>query len=298
MTVLAASADTIVTQVLLGVARGGLIFLVAIGLTLTFGALRIVNLAHGCFYLLGAYFAFSLSEAFGAGSFWLSLLVAPLGVALVAAVLELTVMRRLYAKDHLIQILATFALLLIATEVVRMIYGADPRGVAQPEALGGSVGVGGVQITVYSLFTTAIALALGVALILVMTRSNFGRDIRAAVSDPEMLSATGANVGALFFGVFVFGAWMAGLAGVIVAPAAAADPGMGHSIIIVAFAVTVIGGLGSVRGAAIAAVAVGIVESLGILYFSGISVVFVFALMVAVLAVRPTGLFGLREETA
>jgi branched-chain amino acid transport system permease protein len=290
------SAEVLLLQLLTGVTRASILFIVASGLSLVFGALRIVNIAHGSFYMIGAFVAVSLAATIGGtAGFVLVVIAVPLLVAALAAVLEAVVLRPLYGKEHLLQLLATFALLLVLHDGVRYLWGERPRRLPPPEMLRGSVDIG-VIYPRYSLFIIAASVALAVGLWALMTRTGLGRDIRAAVSDPQMLSMVGVNVPRLFTVVFALGALLAAIGGVLAGPRTTVLLGMDVDIIIEAFAVVIIGGLGSLVGTAVGALIVGITFAMGIMFFPQMAMAMVFLVMVAVLMWRPFGLFGIPER--
>ena len=288
-------------QFLTGLSRAAVLFIVASGLSLVFGALRIVNIAHGSFYMLGAFVATTMvAMAGGWMGFPLALVAAALVGAVLAAGVETTVLRRLYGREHLLQLLATFAVLLIIGDLTRFLWGEQARSVRQPALLRGPIRLSlGDSILVfprYSLFLIVVALLLAWGLSLLINRTGLGRDIRAAVSDPEMLDMVGVNVPRLFTSVFVLGAALAAVGGVLAAPQSTVLLGLDVDIIIEAFAVVIIGGLGSLKGTAVGALLVGLTFAFGILLVPGAALVIVFLVMAAVLVWRPSGLFGVPER--
>lgn len=291
------SLQDFVAQLLAGLTRAGLLFIVSAGLSLVFGAMRVINLAHGSLYMLGAFTSFSVARVFG-GDIGLvpALVVAALVTAAVGAVIETGVLRRLYQHEHLLQLLATYALVLVIADVVRFVWGSQNRSVARPAGLRGAVDVLGSAFPLYNLFIIVFALAIGGGLWLLVNRTGLGRDIRAAIVDPEMLGGVGVNVARLFTMVFVIGSALAGIAGAVVAPASAIGLGMDIDILIEAFAVTIIGGLGSIPGALVGAAIVGLTHAFGILFVPRLTLALIFLAMAAVLAIRPSGLFGVPER--
>jgi branched-subunit amino acid ABC-type transport system permease component len=291
------SVESLLLQLVTGLSRASVLFLVASGLSLVFGALRIVNIAHGSFYMIGAFVAVTMgSMVAGLAGFLVALVVVPLVVAGIAAFTEVTVLRRIYGREHLLQLLGTFAFLLIFADAVRFGWGEQPQAMRQPDPLSGSIQLFGSYFSRYSLFLIVAAVVLGAALWLLLTRTGLGRDIRAGVSDPEMLGLVGVNVPRLYTSVFALGGGLAGLGGVLSAPQTTVTLGMDVSIILVAFAVVVIGGLGSMLGTAVGSVVVGLVFSFGILWVPEAALAIVFLVMVAVLVWRPQGLFGVVER--
>jgi len=291
------SLQEFVIQLLAGLSRAGLLFTVSAGLTLVFGALRVINLAHGSLYMVGAFVTSSVVTVTGSDLGLVAALVASAAVAgVIGLAVETGVLRRLYREEHLLQLLATYGIVLIVADLVRMIWGSSVRSVSQPAGLRGSVDVLGSPFPAYGLFVIAFGLAVGAALWLLINRTGLGRDIRAAIADPEMLGGVGVNRPRLFTSVFVVGSALAGLAGAVVAPSTSVSPGMDIEIIVQAFAVTIIGGLGSIPGALAGAVIVGLTYSFGIFFAPRLSLAFIFAAMVVVLSVRPSGLFGVPER--
>lgn len=274
----------------------GSLFVAAAGLTLVFGALRIINIAHGSFYAYGAFGVTTVAGAAGGGRFWLALVAVPLAVALLGAAVELTVLRRVYSRDHLVQLVATYALFLIFADLALRLWGSQARSVPVPSALSGSVTIGGGQFPRYDLFVIAAAVVVGLALWAVLQRTPTGWRIRAAVEDQELLASAGSNVPLLFTTVFTMGALLAGLGGVLAAPLQSVSPGLDASILIAAFIVSVIGGLGSVAGAAIGAVIIALFNTAGVLWAPSWEPAFIYLAMITVLALRPWGLLGTAER--
>ena len=278
------------TQALHGLVHGMLLFLVSAGLTLVFGMMGILNVAHAAFYMLGAYLAYTTVQV--TGSFWLSLAVAPVVVGLLGALVERTLLRRTHAFGHAYELLLTFGLFYMIGEAVRWIWGSYTLQVPMPPSLAGSVPFIGGQYPVYRLFVLGVSSAICVGMALVLLRTRVGIVIRSAVSDAEMVGALGINTPLVSLGVFAAGSALAAVAGVIAAPFLQADPSMGASILVDAFVVIVIGGFGSLLGALLAALMIGELQSFGILWFPQLALVFEFLLMAVVLVARPQGLFG------
>jgi len=277
-----------------GLTTAGLLFLVSVGLTLVFGAMRVINFAHGSFYMYGAFIAAAIAAAIGTHSygFWLGLVIAPVCVAALGAVAEIGVLRRVYGKEHLLQLLATYAMLLMLADISRRTWGTSLRTIPAPAGLQGALVLSGRRIPEYNLFIVAIALAVAGLLWVMLFRSGLGRTIRAAVEDPEMVSALGINVPRLFTVVFVIGAGLAGLAGAVFAAHGSVGQGLDGTIIIEAFVVTVIGGLGSVIGALVGAVIIGVSQAFGLLVLPSFAQAFIYVALIVVLVIRPSGLFG------
>jgi branched-chain amino acid transport system permease protein len=295
-------------QCLNGLQLGVLLFLVAAGLTLVFGVMDFINLAHGVQYMLGAYFAVTFTAL--TGNLFLALPLALAAALLSGLLLEVTVFRHLYDRDHLDQVLATFGIILFLNQGVKIVWGAAPLSVPVPEMLQGSIALGqGVLYPVYRLAIIGAGLGVALGLHLVVNHTRVGMLIRAGSTNAPMVSALGVDIRRLFMIVFGFGAMLAGFAGIMIAPILSVEPGMGDQILILAFVVIVIGGIGSIRGAFIAALLIGLVDTLGrsfsvdILRMSGmsasnaravgpaISSMLIYVLMAAVLFFRPSGLF-------
>jgi branched-chain amino acid transport system permease protein len=281
---------TLAVQGLHGMVYGMLLFLVASGLTLIFGMMGVLNFAHGALYMLGAYFSFSVLR--WSGSFWVSLAVAPVAVALVGVAIERFFLRKVHAHGHAHELLITFGIAYIIEELVKMIWGNMPLLVVLPPELNGSVGFLGTQYPVYRLFILGVSLLVFVLLFTVLFKTRIGIIVRAAVANKQMTDALGFNVPLIFLLLFGMGAWLAGLAGVIGGPYLITNPGMAATIIIDLFVVVVVGGLGSVQGALIASLLIGWLQSFGILFLPQFALVFEFLLMALVLIFRPHGLLG------
>jgi len=280
-----------------GLADAAYLFIVAAGLSLVFGALRVINMAHGSLYMIAAMVSVVVANRLGAGiGFLPALLGAVVVAAVIGAVIETTVLKRVYGHDHLVQLLATYAIALIIGGAARLIFGPNYRTTATP--IQGSLSVLGYSYSIYALVMIVAAVLIGAGMYGLLFRTRLGRNIRAAVSDPELLNASGVNVTFLYTTVFVIGAGLAGLGGAIVAPSQAVDPTIGDSVLVLAFAISVIGGLGSIIGSAIGALMVGEVISFGLVNpaTNSFAIAFVFIIMTLVLTVRPWGLFG-RPET-
>lgn len=294
-------------QVLNGLQLGVMLFLMAAGLTLVFGIMGLINLAHGSMYMLGAFVAATATQA--TGSFVLGLLVALPAVALMGWLVEIAVLRRLYTRDHLDQVLATFGLILFFNALVQIVWGRQPLFMDVPEALSGSVElIPGVPYPAFRLAIIATGLVVAGLLYLLISRTRLGMQIRASASNRDMAEAIGINTPLLYGLVFALGALLAALAGVMAAPILAVESGMGESILIETFVVIVIGGLGSIRGAFLGALLVGLVDTLGRAFLptllravlpaaqadgagASLASMGIYILMAAVLLWRPRGLF-------
>jgi branched-chain amino acid transport system permease protein len=286
--------SSVFSQFMGGLTAAMFLFLIASGLSLIFGVLRVLNFAHGSFYMLGAYIAWQVvhwMHPTGA-SFWLATLGAAVGVAILGGVIERLLFRFLYGREELYQLLFTYALVLILGDAAKIIWGTDQLSVSRPAILNGGFEVLGATVPYYNLFIILIGPAIALGVWLMLTRTSLGRMVRAAALDREMLDALGANVGWLYTGMFMLSAALAGLAGALVTPIQSIVPGMDVEIIVQAFIVVVIGGLGSFWGTFWGSMLYGQVLSFGILIFPGFSLFSVFALMAVILIVRPWGLFG------
>lgn len=297
-------------QLLNGLQYGMTLFLMAAGLTLVFGVMGLINLAHGSLYMIGAFACAVVARA--TGSFALGVAASLAAAAAAGALVEMLVIRRLYARDHLDQVLATFALILIASEGARWLFGSFPLYLTLPPALAGTVTLpGGLVYPVFRLGVIALGAAIAGGLFLLMTRTRLGARIRAGEADREMIGALGVDISRLYTIVFALGAALAGLAGALVGAVQSVQVGMGEPVLILAFVVVVIGGIGSIGGALIAAILVGMTESLGRAFLPGLlaqvmpqasantlgaslASMSIYILMAAILVWRPAGLFGVR----
>jgi len=285
--------QSIVHVCLAGLSNGMFIWLVASGLTLIFGVLGVLNFAHGSFYMLGAYVSYSLVKLLAA-HFLPAIVLAPLAVCAVGLLMERFFLRRVYPLALPYQLLLTFAFVLVFDNVVKLAWGAgsipSPAGAG---VLAGSIPILGRKFPVYSLFIIAVGPVVAIALWLLLERTWAGRIVRAASSDREMASALGVRVPAVFTGVFAFGTWLGALGGALAVPyVGLLTPGMGETIIVEAFIVAVIGGLGSLKGAFLGALVIGILSAFGTRFFPAFDMFLTFILMAAVLLLRPRGLFG------
>lgn len=300
----------IAEQVLNGLQFGIMLFLMAAGLTLIFGVMGLINLAHGSLYMVGAFCAAAVAGA--TGSFALALIAALAGAAAAGAVVELLVIRRLYDRDHLDQVLATFALILIFSEGTRWLFGSFPLFLNIPEVLSGPVTLpGGIQYPLYRLTLIAAGLAVAAGLFWLIARTRLGIRIRAGENDREMIAALGIDIDRLYTVVFALGAALAGLAGALVGAIQSVQVGMGEPVLILAFVTIVIGGIGSIKGALVGALLVGLTDTLGKIFLPELFKLFldpaaatqtgaslasmaIYLLMAAVLIWKPTGLYGAR----
>src|SRR5215207_6236013 len=283
--------ELVLIQILNGLQYGLLIFLTASGLTLVFGILGIINLSHGSFYMLGAYLSLTLTAALGDVFLALALGI-PIAFAF-GATIEWLFIRHLYARDHLQQVLLTFGLILIFNELQRIIWGTRPHSVAIPSYLSGSVKLSDVlSYPVYRLAVAALCVLLALGMMFVIQRTRVGRMIRAGESNREMVETLGIDTRILFRFVFAAGVALAAAAGIVAAPIESVYPGIGERVLIISFVVVVIGGIGSIRGAFVGALLIGLADAFGKVFLPQLAGVAIYALMAAVLVVRPGGLFG------
>ena len=283
-------ASTFLIQLLNGVQYGLLLFLVASGLTLIFGIMGIVNLAHGSFYMVGAYMAFTLSSL--TGNLFTAIVLGIVLSVLLGLVLEWALFSRLYRRDHLQQVLLSYGLILVCEELRSLIAGNDVHGVAVPAILDGSIPLTAtLSYPIYRLFMSAVCLALAGILYVVINRTRLGMMIRAGASNREMVGSLGLDINLLYRVVFALGVALAAFAGMIAAPVSSVYPGMGTQVLIICFVVVVIGGIGSIRGAFAAALAIGLVDTFGRVLVPEFAGVTVYLLMAGVLLWRPEGLF-------
>jgi branched-chain amino acid transport system permease protein len=304
------STTLLLEQSLNGLQFGLMLFLIAAGLTLVFGIMDVLNLAHGSLYMAGAYIAATVVQA--GGSFWVAVPAAVLATALLGWLLEVVLIRHLYGRDHLAQVLATFAVILIADDLVRIIWGPAPIMLAAPASLAGPVEIlPGVLYPAYRLLIIGVGLALALALYLFVTRTRTGMLVRAGSSNREMARLMGVRVDRLFATIFALGAALSAVAGALLGPLLAVEVGMGENILILALVVIVIGGIGSIRGALVGALLVGIVDTAGRAFLPelltlalpgavaaqlgpALAAIAIYLLMAAVLSFRPQGLFPAR----
>jgi len=287
------SSAIVVEQLLDAAALSALLFLVSVGLSLVFGILRVVNFAHGIFYMLGAYVGSTLVRL--TGSFWLTLVLAPPIVGLIGAALETSTLRFIYRRPPIYQLLLTFGLALILEESVRVLYGVTARSVDPPVFFQGSVEFGGAVYPRYRLFLIAAGIVVGLALWLFLTRTRAGLLVRAVAQNSEMVGCLGGDVRRVRTGVFGLACALAAFGGVCAAPMTTAYLGMGISVIVDAFVVVVIGGLGSIVGSMVGSLIVGAAQTWGGFYISEAAMAIMYVVMGAILLFRPWGLFGEEE---
>ena len=279
-------------HLLVGLSRAMILFIVSSGLSFVLGVLRVPNIAHGSLYMIGAFVAFSISSALGGGSlgFWLALVLSPLVVALVSLIAERSLFCHLYEREHLMLLLFTFALMLILGDLTKMIWGADYRSIMAPPFLQGSVSIFDSPFPKYNLFLLIIGPIVAIGLWLFSNKTKVGKIARAAAVDREMVGAIGINVSWVFAFAFVLGCVLAGLGGALVSPTISVTLGMDHDIIIEAFLIVTIGGLGNMWGAMVGSLIFGVTQSFGILLWPQFAIVFPYVAVVIVLTLKPTGM--------
>jgi len=286
-------------QFLSGLSQGMLMVIIASGLSLVFGTMNILNFAHGSFYMLGAYACFAVVTLLPqvTGNFWIGLLVGPLAVAGIGGLIERNVLRRVYSRHLLDQLLLTYAFILIFDDVVKMIWGIDFQSIRMPAVLSGKLDILGRSLPHYDLFLILMGPLILAGLYFLLQKTRIGRVMRATASDAEMMLALGGNVRVLFNRVFMLGVWLGGRGGALISPQAAISPGMAVSIIVESFIVVVIGGLGSFWGTLLGAFIFGQFNAFGILFLPRMAIIFPFVLMALVLIIRPWGLLGRPESS-
>ena len=298
--------NLLITQLMNGLQLGLLLFLLAAGLTLIFGIMDFINLSHGSFYMVGAYFCGSLTVI--SGSFLIGVVGGLIGVFIVGALIEWFIARKLYRSDHLDHVLVTFGLILIFDTLIHMIWGAAGMAIPLPEVLNGQITMGNIVLPTYRVVIISAGLLVAALLYILVTKTRLGMLIRAGASNRTMVEALGVNINRLFLIVFALGAALAGLAGMLIAPITEASIGMGNDIIITAFVVVIVGGIGSVKGAFYAALLIGLIDTLSRSYLDdlmklvissdaaetaapAISAMLIYILMAGILAFKPQGLF-------
>lgn len=285
------SPACVITQVTSGLIIGMLLFLVAAGLTLIFGVLKVINFTHGAFYMLGAYFALTIFKL--TGSYVITLFGAAFGTALVGLVFERLFMSRVYGRNMLMQLLVCYGFILIFDDLVKIVWGAEFRSMGMPTIFQvPPIFIAGGVVPPFYLFLVGVTIVIGVVLWLVIERTRFGKVVRALAHNPTMVSVLGINTGILYGLVFALGGLLAGFAGALAAPVRSLTPGMGFSILIESFIVTVIGGMGSIVGAFVGSLLIGLIRTFGSVGFPLFTEGLMYLFMVVVLIAKPTGLFG------
>ncbi len=284
--------NALIQQFLIGLSRTTILFIVSSGLSLVLGVLRIPNVAHGSLYMLGAFLCYTIANFLGTSAlgFWLAIFLGPIVVALVSLAVERGLFCHLYDREHLMLLLFTFALMLIFGDAVKVIWGSEYRSLSPPEVFQGSLSIMGMPFPKYNLFLLSAGPVVAFALWFLTQKTRIGKIARAAAVDRDMVGAVGINVSWVFASVFVIGCYLAGLGGALVAPTQNITQGMDHTIIMEAFLIVIIGGLGNVWGALLGALIFGLTASMGILIWPQFSIVFPYAAVVITLVFRPKGL--------
>lgn len=273
-------------------ARGMIYFLLSCGLTIIFGVMGVVNFAHGAFYMLAFYITYTIANAIG---FWAALIVVPLMMLVIGAIVEKGMFRRVYKSGHVFQLLLSVGIIYIISDIVRLLWGLEPKNGDIPALFAGRIELFGLAISKYNLFIIGISSLIAIILILYLYKSRIGSIIRACVFDAEMTSGLGINVSNVFLFVFMLGIGLAAVAAAVAYPITSGSLGMDSQMIIIAFCVTIIGGVGSIGGALLAALVIAVVESLGILILPQYADTFIYCIVIAVLFIRPQGLFSLEK---
>jgi branched-chain amino acid transport system permease protein len=279
------------SQFFVGLSRAMILFVVCSGLSFVLGVLRVPNIAHGSLYMIGAFSAYSITKLVaGPAGFWLSLILAPLVVALVSLVAERALFCHLYQREHLMLLLFTFALSLILGDLVKIVWGAEYKSIMAPDVFNGSVSMLGASIPRYNFFLLVVGPLVAVALWLFANKTKMGKIARAAAVEREMVGAVGINVSWVFAFAFVLGCFLAGLGGALVAPTVSITLGMDHNLIIEAFLIVTIGGLGNMWGAMVGSLIFGLTQAFGVLFWPQFAIVFPYTAVVIVLLLRPKGI--------
>lgn len=282
-----------IIQGLHGLTYGMLLFLVASGLTLVFGMMGILNLAHASFFMLSAYFCYSVLVV--SGNFWLALLLAPVMAAFFGILVERFLLRRVHAQGHIGELLLTLGVMLVILEGVKAFWGTESLIISVPPSLSGLVSIGTIRYPLYRLFIILLSIFVLGFMVLILFKTRLGKIVQAAVSNANMVSALGINTPVVFMLVFGIGTWLAGIAGVAAAPLLTVFPGMADQMGMDAFVVVVVGGLGSLGGAFLASLMIGELNAFGVQFIPRLAPVLMFTFMAVVLAIKPTGFFGERE---
>jgi|TARA_B100000780_G_scaffold150976_1_gene105475 branched-chain amino acid transport system permease protein len=301
-----------IEQLLNGIQFGIMLFLMSAGLTLIFGVMGLINLAHGSFYMIGAFAAAIVAGL--TGSFWLALIASLFAAAISGVLIEILIIRRLYRRDHLDQVLATFALILLLSEGVRWLFGAFPLYLNIPSSLDGSIVLPfNIIYSKYRMFIILTGIIIAIGLYLLISKTRLGIRIRAGQNDRQMISALGVDISKLYTIVFAIGAALAGFAGAMIGAIQSVEVGMGEPVLILAFVVIIIGGIGSIKGAFIGSILVGVTDTLGRIFLpnflkffmdpanatsmgSSIGSMLIYILMASILLIKPSGLFGKNEK--
>ncbi|MRS02586.1 branched-chain amino acid ABC transporter permease [bacterium] len=293
------TVESLVGQALSGVSVGMVLFLIAAGLSIIFGTLKVLNMAHGTMYMLGGFLCFTLTAKVtllaGPGAFWWALLIAPIAVALVGGVIEVLLLRRIYTHEMIYQYILTFALILILGDICKFFFGVSYQTVSVPWPVDGNISMLGLSFPLYNLFLIFCGVFIFVALSALMRFTSLGRIVRAVTHNRDTANALGINVPKVYTGVFMLGSYLAGLAGTLMPPMSVVALGSDVSVIIECFIIVVVGGLGSLPGAFIGAIILGLLNAFGILIIPKMAIAFPFLLMIVILIIRPWGLLGKPE---
>jgi branched-chain amino acid transport system permease protein len=287
-------AEMYIIQSIHGVVYGMLLFLVSSGLTIIFGMMGILNLAHASFFMLAAYFAYTITVV--TGNFWLALIIAPIVTAFFGILCERFLLRNVHAMGHMAELLLTLGMALVILEAVKAFWGTESLDIAVPQSLSGLVNIGGIQYSKYRLFIIIMAVVILTLMALILFKTRLGMIVRASVTNSAMVSALGINTPIVFMLVFGLGTWLAGVAGVCASPLLTVFPGIADQVGMDCFVVVVTGGLGSLVGAFISAFTIGELNAYGVQFVPRLVPVLTFSFMVLVLAIKPAGLFGEREK--
>jgi branched-chain amino acid transport system permease protein len=282
-----------VAQGIHGIAFGMVLFLIASGLNVIFGMMGILNLAHGAFFMLSAYFCYSVISI--TGSFWVALLLAPIFTAFFGIIIEKFFIRKVQIMGPMGELILTLGIAMVILGGVKIFWGTENLPVTVPPILEGMVSMGNLEYPIYRLFMIALAVVILAIMTLLLYKSRLGKIVRAAVSDREMVNALGINIPLVFMLIFGIGTWMAGIAGVVIAPILTVFPGLADQVGMYAFIIVVTGGFGSLKGAFIVSIIFGLLSSYGIQFLSQLAPVLIVGFMALVLAIRPEGLFGVKE---
>lgn len=287
------STSMYVAQGIHGIAFGMVLFLIASGLNVIFGMMGILNLAHGAFFMLSAYFCYSVISF--TGNFWIALLLAPIFTAIFGIIIEKFFIRKVQIMGPMGELILTLGIAMLILAGVKFFWGTQNLPVEMPSILKGMISVGSFEYPIYRLFMIGLAFLVLIIMTLLLYKTRLGKIVRAAVSDREMVNSLGINVPLVFMFVFGIGAWMAGIAGVVIAPILTVFPGLADQVGMLAFIIVVTGGFGSLKGAFIVSIIFGLISSYGIQFFSQLAPVLMVGFMALVLAVKPHGLFGVKE---
>lgn len=287
------SDSMLFAQFVSGLSRAMILFIMASGLTLVFGVMRVINFAHGSFYMVGAYLAYTVTQMLaGPIGFWAAFIIVPILICILGGVVEVVLLRRIYEKEHLLQMLLTFGLVFVFSDAVRMVWGVELRMVSLPPYMAGTANLLGHQFPSYHLFILGLGVAIAVSMWLMLNRTNFGKLIRGAAEHREMVELLGYPANRLFTIVFMMATFLVGLAGAAIAPAVRISLGMDTEIIAECFTIAIIGGLGNVWGALLGALVAGMIYSFGILVLPKYAMAFIFILGGIVIVLRPNGILG------